>query len=115
MRILILYNVATLLKKGDEQDLICEQEILIIVPLVASLLRLKGYDVETLETSYSLWEQLKTRKGSFDIVLNMAEAFGGGNNNEVLVPMMLEALDIPFTGASAHKIWASHSTKHKQS
>lgn len=104
MRILILYNVATLLKKGDEQDLICEQEILIIVPLIVSLLQAKGYKVEALETSYSLWEQLKARKGTFDIVLNMAEAFGGGNNNEVLVPMMLEALDIPFTGASAHNM-----------
>ena len=68
MRVLILYNVATALKKGDEQDLICEQEILIIVPLVVSLLQLKGYDVETLETSYSLWEQLKARRGTFDIV-----------------------------------------------
>ncbi len=104
MKILILYNVATALKKGDERDLICEQEIRIIVPLVVSLLRSKGYDVETLEASMVLWEELKARKGSFDIVLNMAEAFGGTNTNEVLVPMMLEALEIPFTGASAHNM-----------
>ncbi len=104
MKILILYNIATTLKKGDEQDMICEQEIRIIVPLVAALLKARGYEVEALEASYSLWEDLKARKGSFDLALNMAEAFGGGNNNEVLVPMMLEALEIPFTGATAHNM-----------
>jgi len=104
MKILILYNVATTLKKGDELDMVCEQEIQIIVPLVATLLRARGYEVETLEASYSLWENLKARKGSFGLVLNMAEAFGGTNSNEVLVPMMLEALEIPFTGATAHNM-----------
>ena len=104
MKILILYNVASTLKKGDELDMVCEQEIKIIVPLVATLLRSKGYEVETLETSYLLWENLKARKGSFDLILNLAEAFGGANNNEVLVPMMLEALEIPFTGATAHNM-----------
>lgn len=104
MRILILYNVATTIKKGDELDMVCEQEIQIIVPLVATLLRAKGYEVETLETNHSLWENLKTKKSSFDLVLNLAEAFGGTNNNEVLVPAMLEALEIPFTGATAHNM-----------
>lgn len=101
---LILYNVAITMKKGDELDMVCEQEIRIIVPLVVKLLRAKGYEVETLEASYSLWEELKTKKGSFDLVLNLAEAFGGTNSNEVLVPTMLEALEIPFTGATAYNM-----------
>ncbi|MEK7598839.1 MAG: ATP-grasp domain-containing protein [Patescibacteria group bacterium] len=104
MRILILYNVATTIKKGDELDMVCEQEIQIIVPIVATLLRAKGYEVETLETNYSLWENLKAKRPSFDLVLNLAEAFGGTNSNEVLVPTMLEALEIPFTGATAHNM-----------
>ena len=104
MKILILYNVATTIKKGDELDMVCEQEIQIIVPLVATLLQARGYEFEILEASYSLWENLKARKGSFDLVLNMAEAFGGTNSNEVLVPTMLEALEIPFTGATAHNM-----------
>lgn len=104
MRILILYNVAGTIKKGDELDMVCEQEIQIIVPLVATLLRTKGYEVETLETDHSLWENLKAKKSSFDLVLNLAEAFGGANSNEVLVPTMLEALEIPFTGATAHSM-----------
>jgi D-alanine-D-alanine ligase len=104
MRILILYNVATAIKKGDELDMICEQEIRIIVPLVSTLLRARGYEVETLEASYSLWEDMKAKKGSFDLVLNLAEAFGGTNSNEVLVPTMLEALEIPFTGATARNM-----------
>lgn len=104
MRILILYNIATTVKKGDELDMVCEQEIQIIVPLVATLLRAKEYEVEALETNYSLWENLKARKSSFDMVFNLAEAFGGTNNNEVLVPTMLEVLEIPFTGATAHNM-----------
>jgi D-alanine-D-alanine ligase len=104
VRVLILYNIARDLKKGVESDLICEQEITIIVPLVVELLTARGYQVETLETTMDLWEELKRRKGKFDIVLNMAEAFGGGNNNETFVPALLEALEIPFTGASSHNM-----------
>ena len=104
MRILILYNIASDLKKGEEADLICEQQITIIVPLVAEALSMRGHRVETLETAFDLWEQLKAKKDSMDLVFNLAEAFGGTNAHETLVPAMLEALDIPFTGATAHNM-----------
>ncbi len=105
MRITILYNIAEYDRKGIPSDLICEQEILIIVPLVADILRKKGHKVETLKASYNLWNELRERKGKTDIVFNLAEAFGGENANETLVPAMLEALDIPFTGASSHNMY----------
>lgn len=111
MKILILYNIAQDLKKGTATDLLCEQEITIIIPLVEALLRQCGYQVETLETTPNLWNDLLSRKGSFDLVLNMAEAFGGGNTDEPLIPAMLEALGIPFTGASAHNM---HLTLDKE-
>lgn len=111
MKILILYNVARELKKGITTDLACEQEITIIVPLVKKLLKAKGHSVQTMETDFNLWEKLKKKKKSVDIVLNLAEAFGGGNTNETLVPAMLEALEIPFTGASSHNM---HLTLDKE-
>lgn len=111
MRILVLYNIARDLKKGEEADLICEQEITIIVPLVAEALSARGHQVETLETTFNLWEQLKARRGSMDLVLNLAEAFGGTNTHEALIPAMLEALDMPFTGATAHNM---HLTLDKE-
>ncbi len=111
MRILILYNIAKQLKKGVETDLACEQEITIIVPLVEAILKSKKYSVSTMETDFNLWENLKTRKKKIDLVLNLAEAFGGGNANETLVPEMLEALEIPFTGASGHNM---HLTLDKE-
>jgi len=111
MRTLILYNVARILRKGVQNDLICEQEITIIVPLMVELLSARGHQAETLQTELDLWEQLKARRGQFDIVLNMAEAFGGTNANETLVPAMLEALDMPFTGASSHNM---HLTLDKE-
>lgn len=104
MRILILYNVARDLRKGTPRDLLCEQEIVIIVPLIVAALSAHGHEVTTLETTFELWEELKVRRSSIDLVFNLAEAFGGGNKDEPLVPAMLEALGIPFTGASAHNM-----------
>ena len=77
MKILILYNRAVVLKKGLPGDLVCEKEIEIIVPLVADLLRSKGYEVLLLETTRSLWGILSDIKGKIDMVLNLAEGFGG--------------------------------------
>lgn len=104
MEILILYNIATELKKGKPSDLECEKEITIIVPLVRDLLRDKGYCVSTMQTTYNLWENLKKRRSKIDLVLNLAEGFGGTNTNELVVPAMLEALEIPFTGSSANNM-----------
>lgn len=104
MEICIIYNLAKDLKKGVESDLICEQEIEIILPLVAALLQERGHDVSTLETSYDLWEELKKKKEQIDLFFNLAEAFGGGNDFEPLVPAMLEALEVSFTGASSHNM-----------
>lgn len=107
MKILVVYNVARNVLKGTAQDLVCEQEITIIVPLIVALLQKAGHEVESLETTSCFWEHLKTRKGlgTFNLVLNLAEGFGGGNKDETLVPAMLEALGIPFTGASAHNMY----------
>lgn len=111
MKILILYNVARDLKKGEEADLTCEQEITIIVPLVSDVLTARGHQVETLETTFSVWEELKTRRNSFDLVFNLAEDFGGTNKYETLIPAMLEALEMPFTGATAQNM---HLTLDKE-
>lgn len=111
IRVLVLYNLAERLEKGVPNDLVCEREITIIVPLVVELLGKKGYYVETLKADLNLWEELKKRKGDFDITLNLAEAFGGGNINETTVPAMLEGLEMPFTGASSHNM---HFTLDKE-
>lgn len=104
MEILILYNLANELKTGKPSDLECEKEITIIVPLIRDLLKNKGYGVSTMKTTYNLWENLKKRRSKIDLVLNLAEGFGGTNTNEPVVPAMLEALEIPFTGSSAHNM-----------
>lgn len=104
MEILILYNIASDLKKGKPSDLECEKEITIIVPLVRNLLRNRGYGVRTMKATYNLWENLKKVRGEVDLVLNLAEGFGGTNTNEPVVPAILEALEIPFTGSSARNM-----------
>ena len=111
MRILILYNLAQQVKKGTQADLACEEEISTIVPLVSQALTSRGFDITTMETKFDVWEELKARRTSIDIVLNLAEAFGGTNTNEALIPAMLEALEIPFTGATAQNM---HLTLDKE-
>lgn len=111
MKVLILYNIAKKLKKGINSDLKCEEEISIIVPLVSEILRKQGHEVETIETTFDIWEILRKKRNSIDIIFNLAEGFGGANSDETFVPAMLEALDIPFTGASSHNM---HFTLDKE-
>lgn len=104
MRLLLLYNMARDLRKGIEGDLSCEVEIEIIAPLVRDLLVAAGHTVSMCEATYELWERLKASRSTFDLVINLAEAFGGTNSYEPLIPAMLEALEMPYTGASAHSM-----------
>jgi len=43
MEVLVLYNIATQLDKGVSTDLICEEEITTILPLVVDLLRQRAH------------------------------------------------------------------------
>src|SRR2546426_350710 len=104
MRLLILYNLAKRLRQGVQSDLVCEQEIKRIVPLVTEALKSRGHNVASLKTDSNLWENLKRRRRSVDLVVNLAEGFGGANDNETVVPAILEGLRIPFTGASSHNM-----------
>lgn len=67
MEICIIYNLARDLKKGVESDLICEQEIEIIVPIVIALLQERGHNVSTIVATYNLWEELKKKKEEIDL------------------------------------------------
>lgn len=98
MKILVLYNHATALVKGRQEDLACEQEILVIVPIIADILRNLGHEVTTLPAGIELWNELRKKRGEVDLIFNLAEGFGGANTNELFVPSMLEVLGIPFTG-----------------
>lgn len=99
MKIVVLYNHATLVKKGRQEDLACEQEILIIAPIVADILSGLGHEATTMAASLELWNEIRQKRDEIDLVFNLAEGFGGANSNELFVPALLEALDIPFTGS----------------
>jgi D-alanine-D-alanine ligase len=104
MRILLLYNIAREARKGTKDDLSCEFEIEIIAPMICEILNRAGHAAELCEATYELWEHLKASRSSFDLIFNLAESFGGTNCYEPLVPAMLEALQIPYTGASSHSM-----------
>lgn len=111
MRMLILYNLAKALRKGVQSDLMSEKEIEIIVPLVEQVLTVTGHTVESRAVDHEIWLYLLERRSTIDLVFNLAEGFGGVNADEPLVPAMLEALEIPFTGASASNM---HLTLDKE-
>jgi D-alanine-D-alanine ligase len=111
MRTLILYNLARTLRKGVPSDLICEREVEIIVPLIENVLREAGHRVESRPVDWSIFSHLVEQRSSIDLVFNLAEGFGGANADEPFVPAMLEALGIPFTGASASNM---HLTLDKE-
>jgi D-alanine-D-alanine ligase len=101
MRILILFNRARELRKGVASDLACEQEIEIIVPIVEQVLRAAGHEIEHRAVDQSLWGYLAANSVRYDLVFNLAEGFGGTNADEPLIPAMLEALQMSFTGAAS--------------
>lgn len=105
MRIVIAYNDAQLLASGTPDDLLCEQESKLIAPLIARTLSSRGHSVELLSTTLDFWENLKALRPPPELVFNLAEGFGGTNANEPVVPAILEALGVPFTGASAHNMY----------
>lgn len=105
MRILVVYNDAQVLASGTAEDLVCEQESKVIAPLVSSALETRGHSVTLLSVTLNFWEDLRALHPHPELVFNLAEGFGGANANEPLVPAMLEALGVPFTGASAHNMY----------
>ena len=105
MRIALLYNDATELSKGVIGDLLCEKEILVIAPLIKAALEKAGHSVVCLSSTIRTWDELEKLRNQVDLVFNLAEGFGGTNTDEPLIAAKLEALRIPFTGASCSNIY----------
>jgi len=105
MRIAIVYNAVMGFGAPDEQD------VLVQLHSVAAALSDMGHRVAETPCTLDL-EDLKLRLESIrpDLVFNLVESLGGSGRLIYLVPALLDAMTLPYTGSSAAAI---HLTSHK--
>ncbi len=104
MRIAFLYNEAT-----EDPALVAEEEQPTLSPVVAALDRL-GHSVScvacTLDLS-AVRRQLERIRP--DVAFNRVESLGGSDAMMAAIPLLLETLQIPYTGCSSEALAATAS------
>ena len=104
MRIAFLYNEAT-----EDPTLVAEEEQPTLSPVVAALDRL-GHEVSCVASTLDLSavrRQLERIRP--DVVFNRVESLGGSDAMMAAVPLLLETLQIPYTGCSSEALAATAS------
>lgn len=89
----------------------CDFSDLSNVEYIKEQLEYEGYEVNLINPPGNFFEIVKTRdyKQTFDMVFNMSEGFQS-RNREILVPILCEALHIPYIGSDAFSL---SFTNHK--
>jgi D-alanine-D-alanine ligase len=104
MRIAFLYNEAT-----EDPALAAEEEQPTLSPVVAGLRRL-GHDVSciacTLDLASVRRRLLRVRPG---VAFNRVESLGGSDAMMAAIPLLLETMQIPYTGCSSEALAATAS------
>ncbi len=96
MHILVVYNAVDTDARADDLDVLAQVEA------VSEALRRSGHAVDALPISLNLTD-LKAAVASIrpDVAFNLVESLDGRDRLAPLAPWLLEALDCPYTGASA--------------
>ncbi|MBI3893571.1 MAG: ATP-grasp domain-containing protein [Candidatus Wallbacteria bacterium] len=101
LQVLVLYNLPTRKQiKGKPQDSISEAGVLHAVDAVTAALAELGAETDTFGVGLhtrTLLARLSRRRPS--IVFNLCEGLGGEASFEYLIPGLLEAEGIPYTGS----------------
>lgn len=100
MRITILHNAVPPEARDDELD------VLVQVAAVSSALLQLGHAPTALPCTLDL-ETLRRQLTAArpDVVFNLTEGLGGTDRLQHVAPSLLEALDLPYTGAPAAALW----------
>jgi D-alanine-D-alanine ligase len=105
MRVSVVYNAVTDDGRADEQD------VLIQADAVRKALRALGHEAYTLPAGLELGQlhdRLEAQRP--DLVFNLVESLAGHGRLIHLVPSLLDAMGLHYTGAPAEAIWL---TSHK--
>src|SRR5207253_10349356 len=104
MKIAILFNDPTAGAGADEADVLVQAEA------VAGALETLGHGVERVACGLDLQalvERLSARTP--DLVFNLAEGLAGQDRLYSVVPSLLDALRIPYTGCPAEAVFTTTS------
>jgi len=110
MRVSVVHNAVTDDGPADELDVLDQ------VDAVREALRALGHGADTLPAGLEL-EQLRDQLEAQrpDLVFNLVESLGGHGRLIHLVPSLLDALGMAYTGAPAEAIWlTSHKVMAKE-
>jgi D-alanine-D-alanine ligase len=110
MRVTVVHNAVADEGPADELD------VLVQVDAVGEALRALGHEVETLPAGLELGQvQDRLEAQRPDLVFNLVESLAGHGRLIHLVPSLLDALGLPYTGAPAEAIWlTSHKVMAKE-
>jgi D-alanine-D-alanine ligase len=102
MRVAILHNAVTHADRADARDVLAQ------VDAVRDALRVLAHESIVIPCDLDL-EALRTRlvEAGPDAAFNLVESLGGMDRLIHLVPALLEALGVPFTGSSAQALCAT--------
>jgi D-alanine-D-alanine ligase len=110
MRVSVVHNAVTDDSPADEQD------VLVQVEAVREALQALGHEAYTLPAGLELGQlrdQLEAQRP--DLVFNLVESLAGHGRLIHLVPSLLDAMKLPYTGAPAAAIWlTSHKVMAKE-
>jgi D-alanine-D-alanine ligase len=110
MRVVIVHNAVS---DGDAPD---ERDVLVQAETIRAALRALGHDPRTLPCSLGL-DELKARLAELkpDLVFNIVESLDGTGRLIHVIPSLLDALAVPYTGACAEAmLLTSHKILAKQ-
>jgi D-alanine-D-alanine ligase len=110
-------QIAVLHQAVKDHDTLDDQDVLVQVEVISSALRLLGHETEVLPCTLDLEEMLAAvRRRRPDVVFNLVESLSGEDSLIALVPAVLEAFGVPFTGNRAAALFLTTQkllTKHR--
>jgi D-alanine-D-alanine ligase len=110
MRVTVVHNAVADEGPADELD------VLVQANAVGDALRALGHEVETLPAGLELGQLQDRLEGQQpDLVFNLVESLAGHGRLIHLVPSLLDAMGLPYTGSPAEAIWlTSHKVMAKE-
>lgn len=103
LSIALIYNHSEQLTKGEADDVIAEEGVLITNEAINKALSTLGYRTASFALNRKTLWQLPANLTSFkaDLVFNLCESFEGESQLEKNIPSLLELLLLPYTGSDA--------------
>lgn len=101
MKVVLLYNFVEKVNRGNPEEVLAEKDALDAVNAIGRILLSRGDGVLRVEADAGAYGRI--REYTPDVVFNLAEGFAGKisseSYSECYMPVMLEMLGIPYTGA----------------